>query len=440
MRNTALDRTHDLKRRSWVASANAHLVFPIQNLPLGIYSYGNETIRRFGVAIGDEIIDVTAALNAGLLNGDAAQAARLVQGGSLNALLASGPALRKALRHAIGDLLDVACEAGQRAASLAHALIRSQAECRIHLPVEIGNYTDFFAGIHHVRAAGAILRPEDPLPENYKYLPLAYHGRASSIRPSGEEIRRPHGQFSSGLGVTPCFAYSEQLDFELELGCYVGTGNELGSPIPISEARTQITGLCLLNDWSARDIQRWEMKPLGPFLGKSFHTTVSPWIVTAEALAPFGAPMQSRLEGDPPLLGYLHDQEDQESGAFDIELTVMIRTARMRAMAERPAKIVTSNARYLYWTLAQMIAHHTVNGCNLQPGDLLGTGTISGPTHKELGSLLELTRGGAEAVILPNGEQRIFLEDGDEIMLSACCQREGFATIGFGSCSGLVVT
>lgn len=432
-----LDETHDPGRRSWVASANlAGTDFPIQNLPLGIFSPPNDR-RRFGVAIGDAIFDVGIALDAGLLHGDTAILAACCAAGRLNDLFEQGPNALSAVRRQIGDCLDATTAPAERARAVA-SLLHRQADCTMHVPVDVRNYTDFFAGIHHARAAGALLRPDDPLPANYHYVPIAYHGRASSVRASGA-IRRPRGQLPSGPGQAPRFAPTGRLDFELELGFYIGRGNPLGEPIPIAQAGSHIAGLCLLNDWSARDIQRWEMAPLGPFLAKSFSTTVSPWVVTAQALQPFRTGAFARAAGEPAPLSYLHDDADAQTGGYDIELEVLIETARMREAGAAPVTLVTSNARYLYWTLAQMVTHHSSGGCNLQPGDLIGTGTISGPARASSGSMLELTAGGAAMVTLPNGERRGFLEDGDEIILSARCTRDGFVPIGFGRAIGRVV-
>lgn len=431
-----LDDTHHPARRSWVASANLPgAAFPIQNLPLGIFSIDGGA-RRFGVAIGTSIFDTGAALDAGLFSGLAAGVAETGRAGRLNEVFALGLAPLKEFRTQMGDLLDT------RTATTAPALsglLHQQADCELHLPVDVKNYTDFYAGIYHARAAGALLRPDDPLPPNYKYVPIAYHGRASSVRVSGGDVKRPHGQAPQGPGMAPAFGPSRALDIELEMGFYVGPGNELGEPIPIAEATGHIAGLCLLNDWSARDIQRWEMIPLGPFLGKSFSTTVSPWVITTDALLPFRTTAFIRPEGDPAPLDYLRDAKDAQTGGYDIGLEVLIRTARMRDAEEPAVTIITSNAKYLYWTLAQMVAHHSSGGCNLQPGDLIGTGTISGPTRAELSSLLELTMGGTEPVTLPNGERRGFLEDGDEISLTAHCQRSGFVSIGFGAATGRII-
>lgn len=431
---TAFDQTHDPKRRSWVDSANRDGAdFPIQNLPFGVFSPAGG-VPRFGIAIGDQILDVGAARDAGLLTGAAAEAADAAQAGALNALFALPAAVRTDLRRQVSVLLDASAPARPE-------LLHDAGACRLLLPTEVRNYTDFFAGIHHARAAGALMSPDNPLSPNYKWVPIAYHGRASSVRVSGGDVRRPQGQRppASGGDGKPGFGPSERLDIELEMGFYIGPGNDLGEPIPVAEAGERIVGFCLLNDWSARDIQRWEMFPLGPFLGKSFSTTVSPWVVSADALLPFRTPAMVRPEGDPAPLDYLLDGADQAAGGLDVELTVWLTTARMRAEGQGPTVIITSNAQYLYWTPAQMVAHHSSGGCNLLPGDLLGTGTISGPTRAQLSSLLELTMGGREPVTLPNGEQRGFLVDGDEITFTARCQRDGFAPIGFGACTGTII-
>ncbi len=435
---TTTDETHDPARRSWVLSANSgDTDFPIQNLPLGIFSLADGE-PRFGVAIGDAILDIGAALRAGLLSGTAADVVEAGRSGQLNAVFAMGAASLKAFRKQIGLLLDAQTAEGREAQAVP-GLLHDQAACAMHLPVQVKNYTDFYAGIHHARAAGALLMPENPLPPNYKFVPIAYHGRASSVRVSGGDIKRPLGQRPGAPGQTPTFGPCEKLDLELEMGFYVGQSNALGEPIPMAEASSHIAGLCLLNDWSARDIQRWEMVPLGPFLGKNFSTTVSPWVITLDALQPFRTTAFPRPEGDPAPLDYLTDEQDTQTGGFDIELAVLIRTERMRQEGQAPVTLITSNARHLYWTLAQMIAHHSSGGCNLQSGDLIGTGTISGPTRQELSSLLELTMGGLEPATLPNGEQRGYLNDGDEIFLTAKCHRDGFTSIGFGSASGRIV-
>ena len=432
-RASALDETHDPARRSWVGSANRpDTDFPIQNLPFGVFAPSGGRPRG-GIAIGDTILDISAAQAAGLFEGEAAQAAEAASGPALNPLLALGPDAARALRRQAGALLD----AGSKPRP---DLLHEAAGSALHLPVTVRNYTDFYAGIHHATAATSIMRPgTPPLPPNYKYVPIAYHGRASSVRASGGEVRRPAGQRAPDPTEPPTFGPSERLDLELEMGLFVGAGNALGEPIPIAEAGRHVWGFCLLNDWSARDIQAWEMAPLGPFLGKNFSTTISPWIVTADALAPFRVGAMTRPEGDPRPLDYLWSEDDQQSGGLDVDLAVSMRTGRMREAGEAAAVIIRSNARHLYWTPAQMLAHHSSGGCNMLPGDVLGTGTISGPTDEQLSSLLELTFGGRKPFTLPNGERRGFLENGDEVIFSARCRREGFASIGFGPCSGRIV-
>jgi fumarylacetoacetase len=426
-----MDQTHDAARRSFVASANGHADFPIQNLPLGVVSPGGAAPRA-AVAIGDEILDLEALLDAGLLHGASADAAEAARGGALNGLLALGPNARRALRGRLSELL---AEGSADRAKVARAL-HPAAGCRVLLPAQIGDYTDFFAGIHHAMNAGAMFRPDNPLLPNYKYVPIGYHGRASSIVPSGHPVRRPNGQRKPANETVPSFGPSRNLDYELELGIWVGPGNALGEPIPIAEAASHIAGFCLLNDWSARDIQGWEYQPLGPFLAKSFCSTISPWIVTAEAMEPFRAPQPPRPEGDPKPLDYLWDGDDQAGGALDLALEVHLLTPAMRAAGLAPHRLSRGNALALYWTPAQLVAHHSCGGCNLRPGDLLGTGTIS--TESDLGSLLEITRGGREPLTLPGGETRRFLEDGDEVVLTARASRAGRATIGFGECRGVV--
>lgn len=433
-----IDHTHDPHRRSWVDSANAPGAdFPVQNLPLGIFAPAGAAPRA-GVAIGTMILDLPAAAKAGLLDGDVALAVA-TDGVSLNTLLARGAALRQALRHQVSALLDAAGAPGEQARALSATLLHASADCTLLLPADIRNYTDFYAGIYHARAAGALMMPDNPLPANYKWVPIAYHGRASSVRASGGTIRRPHGQRRpTTAGAAPAFGPCERLDLELELGMLIGPGNALGEPVAIDAAHEQIAGYCLLNDWSARDFQFWEMVPLGPFLGKNFSTTISPWIITPEALAPFRCAAMARPEGDPAPLPYLHAASDQEKGGVDIALTVWLTTGQMRAAGAPAHAIVHSNARHLYWTPGQMVAHHTSGGCNLVPGDLIGSGTISGPTRDQLSSLLELTAGGTEPVVLPNGERRSWLEDGDEIVFTGRCEREGFVGIGFGQCGGRI--
>jgi fumarylacetoacetase len=425
------DATHDAGRRSWVSSADFHPDFPIQNLPFGVFSPAGAAPRG-GVAIGDAILDLAACSEAGLFSGPAQAAAEAAAGPTLNGFLALGRAARVALRNAVSDLLDAR-------STNRPELLHQAAECTMHVPAAIGDYTDFYAGINHATNVGRQFRPDNPLMPNYKYVPIAYHGRASSVRPSGFAFHRPKGQRKPASETVPTYGPSRNLDYELELGIWVGPGNALAEPIPIAEAAEHIGGFCLLNDWSARDIQGWEYQPLGPFLAKNFCTTISPWIITPEALAPFRIAQAERPEGDPAPLDYLRDEGDQGDGALDLALEVFIHTAGLREKGLPPHRLSSGNARHLYWTVAQMVAHHSCNGCDLHAGDLFGSGTISGATPDSYGSLLEITNGGRQPLALDSGETRRFLEDGDEIILRARASREGAATIGFGDCRGTVL-
>ncbi|MBS0353685.1 MAG: fumarylacetoacetase [Proteobacteria bacterium] len=431
-----LNETHDPALQSWVTSANAaHGDFPIQNLPFAAFRRaGSGEAWRIGVAIGDRLLDLAAAEARGVFAGEAAEAARACTGESLNPLMALGAAKWSALRLALSRLL--------RAASEAEPVLRDclipQAEAEYTLPATIGDYTDFYTSIHHATRVGRLFRPDNPLLPNYKWVPIGYHGRSSSIGVSGQAFARPRGQTLPPGADAPIFGPSQRLDYELELGVFIGRGNEIGKPIPLDEADEHAFGLCLLNDWSARDLQAWEYQPLGPFLSKSFATTISPWIVTLDALAPYRVPWL-RPDEDPQPLPYLESAANRASGAFDIQLQVLLETARMHDAGAPPAPLSRTNFRHAYWTLAQMVAHHTVNGCNLRPGDLLGSGTQSGPTLEEAGSLLELTGGGKQPVVLPNGEARTFLEDGDTVVMRAWCERPGAARIGFGELTGRVL-
>ncbi|WP_036050387.1 fumarylacetoacetase [Bradyrhizobium sp. Tv2a-2] len=433
-----IDETHDPKRRSIVDAANRpDAEFPIQNLPLGVFSTADDPAPRIGIAIGDQVFDLGKASAGSDRFGEATRAA--LQAPVLNPLFSLGRKALRELRHIATEMLDERTS-GSLVQQHASELLVPLEHCALHLPTKVSNYTDFYAGIYHARAAGALLTPENPLPANYKWVPIAYHGRASSVQVGQGMVRRPLGQRPpAAAGEPPGFGPCERLDFELEMGFYLARGNRLGSPIRIGEAAEQIAGFSLLNDWSARDIQRWEMYPLGPFLSKSFATSVAPWIVTTDALAPFRVPALPRPEGDPRPLDYLSDEMDQTCGGLDVHLQVLLSTETMRRSNEPAVEILTSNARYLYWTPAQMIAHHTINGCNLQSGDLIGTGTISGPSPAELSSMLEFTNGGSKPVVLPNGEQRGFLQDGDEITFRGRCHRSGFVSIGFGSCVGRIL-
>ncbi len=431
----SIDVTHDPSLTSWVDSANRpECDFPLQNLPFAVFRRaGSGEPLRCGVGIGDAVLDLTALGSAAPRSGPAAEALAACAAPALNGLMALGPAAALALRRTLSELLS---SGSPHAAALASALV-PQTGAEFAVPAHIGDYTDFYTSIHHATAVGRLFRPDQPLLPNYKWVPIAYHGRASSIGVSGQQVRRPHGQLLPRGAERPHLALSERLDYELELGVLIGSGNALGEPIALEHAERHVFGLCLLNDWSARDVQAWEYQPLGPFLAKNFATTVSPWVVTLEALAPFRAPWQ-RPAADPAPLPYLDGVALRAAGALDISLSVALETARMRERSAPPVQLSQSNFRDSYWSLAQMVTHHTVNGCNLAPGDLLGTGTQSGPQPHEAGSLLELTGGGKQPVVLPDGETRTFLADGDRVILRAWCERAGLRRIGFGEAAGTV--
>jgi fumarylacetoacetase len=430
-----IDATHDPTLRSWVKSANGHADFPIQNLPFGVFSTAADPTPRGGVAIGDDILDLGAADRPGLFDGAAARAAGAACRNQLNDFMRLGAGPRNQLRTRISELL----REGASEQSRLEGLLHDAGDCIMHLPAAVGDYTDFYAGIHHATNVGRQFRPDNPLLPNYKYVPIGYHGRSSSIRVSGTPVRRPSGQRKPGAETVPTFGPSRNLDFELELGVWIGTGNPLGESIPIADAAEHIAGFCLLNDWSARDIQGWEYQPLGPFLAKSFCTSISPWIVTPEALAPFRLAQPPRPDGDPEPLPYLLDDRDQRIGALDIEIEVLLLTPESAAAGLPPRRLSVSNTRHLYWTVAQLVAHQSSNGCNLQPGDLFGSGTISAPTPDGLGSLLEITEGGRRPLDLGDGQTRRFLLDGDEVIFRAHARRDGFASIGFGEVRGRII-
>jgi fumarylacetoacetase len=426
-----IDETHNPKLQSWVVSANGHPDFPIQNLPLGVFSVGSKG-PHIGVAIGDSVLDLNSMATAGLLDSHWTLALSL---GCLNAWFAHGPEDSANLRRRLSELLS---HESHRAAVEPHLV--GQDRVTMHLPCTIGDYTDFYVGIHHATNVGKQFRPDQPLLPNYKYVPIGYHGRASSVRVSGHPVIRPKGQRKLPDAEVPEYGPSRRLDYELELGIFIGRGNELGKAIPIGEAGGHIAGYCLLNDWSARDLQAWEYQPLGPFLAKNFLTSISPWVVTPEALAPFRRPMPPRPDGDPAPLPYLWDDGDQQGGGLGIGLEVSLLTSAMRDAVMAPHRLSRGEAAAaMYWSAAQIVAHHSSNGCNLQPGDLIGTGTLSTAEETGLGSLLEISKGGKEPVQLPNGEIRSFLEDGDELILAARCEGAGAVTIGFGTCSGMVL-
>jgi fumarylacetoacetase len=430
----SLNETHDPSRRSFVESANVPgCDFPIQNLPFGVFRLGPGEQPRVGVAIGDQIVDVSAA--AAFFDGAAAAAAQACGAPFLNPLMAMGPQAWSALRLALSRGLSTEGDGGMRL----RPYLTPTAYAEMRMPVAFRNFTDFFASIFHATSAGRLFRPDNPLSPNYKYVPLAYHSRTSSVRISGIAVKRPNGQRKTPDGSAPSFGPSRHLDFELELGAFIGTASELGRNIAIGEAANTVFGYCLLNDWSARDIQAWESQPLGPFLGKNFATTISPWVVTAEALAPFHTAAFARPEGDPAPLAYLDDPQDRAEGGLDITLEADLLTEAMRRDGLAPHRLTRSSFAQMYWTLAQMIAHHTSNGCNLEIGDLIGSGTVSGPEPSSWASLLELTARGANPIMLTNGETRAFVEDGDEIILRGFCEKPGRARIGFGECRAVVL-
>ena len=434
-----LNETHDAALRSWVESANSpETDFPIQNLPFGVFRRaGSREGPRGGIAIGDHILDLVACSRAGLLDGPAAEAAAACDSPSLNSLMALGPASWSALRAAASRLLR-ADGSGALSPTVRKDILVPMADAAMSLPAEIGDYTDFYASVHHATNVGSMFRPDNPLLPNYKHVPIGYHGRASSIVASGSLVRRPSGQLKDPAAEAPTFGPTKLLDYECEVGWFVGRGNELGSPIPLADAESHIFGLCLVNDWSARDVQAWEYQPLGPFLAKNFATTISPWIVTLEALAPFRGPAYERPPGDPEPLAHLDSRSNRSQGGIDIGLEVLLISAKMRAAGEPPARLSATSFTNMYWTIAQMLTHHASNGCNLRPGDLLASGTVSGPGKSERGCMLELTWRGAEPIRLPSGEERKFLQDGDEVVLRGSCERSGYRRIGFGECRGTI--
>lgn len=435
-----VNRTHSPDLCSWVPSANdARTDFPIQNLPYGVFVRRETSDSpRIGVAIGDQVLDLADCEQSGLLDDVGKDTREALRASTLNRLMALGCGHWSKLRHRISALLSKDNgELRDDRKTRERVLVAIEASTML-LPAEIGDYTDFYASIFHATNIGSMFRPDSPLLPNYKYLPVGYHGRASSLVASGAEVCRPRGQISVKDDKPPLFGESAQLDYELEVGCFVGPGNPLGSRVAIDAADSHIFGLCLVNDWSARDIQRWEYQPLGPFLAKSFATSISPWLVTSEALAPFRVPAFARPEGDPSPLPHLFSKADQARGAFAITLEVLLSSEQMRERELEPQLLSRGSFRDMYWTLAQMLAHHTSNGCNLRPGDLLASGTVSGQTKESRGSLLELTWRGTEPLTLPTGETRRFLNDGDEVTLRGFCESDGRRRIGFGECRGII--
>jgi fumarylacetoacetase len=434
-----VDQTHTPGRTSWVESANGATDFPIQNLPFGVFHRRDEEEPRVGIAIGDQILDVTACHDEGRFSGPAERAAEACAAPALNPLMALEREFRIDLRRQVSALLDSDSPAPQRTPRLADRLLVPMTEAEMLLPAAIGDYTDFYASIHHAGNVGSMFRPDNPLLPNYKWVPIGYHGRASSIVASGAPVRRPWGQLKDPQVDAPTFGPTRLLDYEMEVGCFVGPGNPLGQPVPLDRAEAHLFGLCLVNDWSARDVQSWEYQPLGPFLAKNFATTISPWVVTLEALEPFRVPAWRRPPDDPAPLPYLWSETDQARGGVDLVVEVYLASSRMREENIAPVRLSRGRAADLYWTVAQLLTHHTSNGCNLRAGDLFASGTVSGPEKEARGCLLELTWRGAEPITLPTGEVRKFLEDGDEVIMRGACERPGAARIGFGECRGVVV-
>lgn len=432
---TELNITHDPAQRSWVASANRpDHDFPLQNLPWGVFAVSGGR-PRVGVAIGDQILDIAAANGAGFFTQSAKVAADAAAGDALNALMALGASACSALRRQVFEMLvEGDGVAAVRARAQSAQLLLPAGAVEMRLPCKIEGFTDFLTSVDHLSRARRSTHPQNPVPEAFYHLPLAYNSRASSVRASGHNVVRPNGQSKVGDGAM-YFGPATALDFELELGALVATGNPLGSPIPVRTAGGHVFGYCLLNDWSARDIQRWETTPLGPFLGKSFCTVISPWVVSAEALAPFRVPARPHGMGEPATLPYLHDREDSLSGGLDLQLQAWLTSERMRAHNLAPVRVTTTNLRHLYWTFAQMIAHHSSNGCDLRTGDLIGSGTVSGPDLDSRGCLAEFQ----EPLHLPDGSTRQWLLDGDELVFRARASKPGRASIGFGECRSMVL-
>ncbi len=430
------NETHDPALQSWVDAANAPGAdFPVQNLPFAVFRRrGSSEAFRGGVAIGDQVLDLAAAHRADAFSGEAAGAAASCDAPSLNAFMALGPRAWSSLRLGLSRALREGSPQEQR---LRGCLV-PQGQVEFAVPAQIGDFTDFYASVHHALRVGKQFRPDNPLLPNYKWVPIAYHGRSSSIGVSGQSFPRPFGQTMPPGAEQPVFGPSKRLDYELEVGVFVGVGNEPGQRVAIAEAERHVFGLCLLNDWSARDIQAWEYQPLGPFLAKNFASTISPWIVTLEALAPYRVAW-TRDASEPQPLAYLDEPDQRTSGAIELELEAWLETPKMRDAGGEPARLSHTSFRHAYWTIFQMVAHHTVNGCNLQPGDLLGSGTQSGPAPEEAGSLLELAAGGKQPVKLPTGESRTFLEDGDCLILRGWCEKPGAARVGFGECRATVL-
>ena len=424
-----------LSRKSWVDAANDDSGFPLQNLPFCAFQVRGGG-QRLGVGIGDSILDLAMLARSEAMSGVPVDVREACMEPTLNQLMACGSGKTKELRRALTRILaeDAPEETVQKLRQLLHPMGAAQ----FCVPVAIGDYTDFYASIHHATNVGKLFRPDQPLMPNYKFVPIGYHGRASSVVISGTAVKRPNGQIKPASADVPTFGPSRQMDFELELGMYIGIGNSLGNPIDVDEAEKHIFGVSLVNDWSARDIQAWEYQPLGPFLGKSFATSVSPWVVAMDALAPYRVPPRPRAEGDPQPLPYLSPGNSDKQG-IDIHLEVYLSTQKMRGTSLDPVRLSAVSSRELYWSFAQMVAHHTSNGCNLRTGDLLASGTISGPSAGSQGSLLEITQRGAESLKLPSGEQRSFLEDNDEVTLRGFCDHDHLPRLSLGECKGMII-
>ncbi|MBA3335601.1 MAG: fumarylacetoacetase [Acidobacteria bacterium] len=434
------NKTHDQNLKSWVESANAlDTDFPIQNLPFCVFARGctYENVR-VGVAIGNFVLDVYACYECCLFDDESFTIAIAASNYCLDhSVMKKNANLQKAFRSRLVEILSA--DADEETQKQVKRNLIPMDEVDFYMPAHIGDYTDFYCSIFHASNVGAMFRPDNPLLPNYKFVPIGYHGRASSIVVSGTEITRPKGQNRTDPDAPPVYVSCKNLDYEMEVGFFIGKGNELGETISIEEAEEHIFGLCLVNDWSARDVQAWEYQPLGPFLAKSFATSVSPFVVTMEALAPFRTNAFARDEKDPQPLDYLSSEVNEKNGGFDITLEVYLQTEKMRDENAEPFLLSRSNTIDLYWTPAQMLTHHASNGCNLQTGDLMATGTVSGDSKDARGCLLELTWRGKEPIQLPNGEERRFLEDGDEVIMKGFCEREGFRRIGFGECRGVIL-
>jgi fumarylacetoacetase len=434
-----VNQTHDPRLTSWVPSAQGHPDFPIQNLPFGVFRRReSQDAPRVGIAIGDQILDLASWGGSGAPTGAAAQALAACAGPSLNPLMSLSREHWSALRTQVSAFLAQDSAAYRADPRVGDRVLVPMADVDMLLPAQVGDYSDFYASLYHASNVGSMFRPDNPLLPNYKWVPIGYHGRASSIVASGAPVRRPRGQIKGPGDEPPVYGPTRALDYEMEVGCYIGPGNPLGQPIELDHAGEHLFGMSLVNDWSARDIQTWEYQPLGPFLAKSFATTVSPWVVTFDALEPYRIPAFRRLPGDPGPLPYLDSPTDRSRGGVDLTVEVHLLTSQMREARLSPHQLSRSSMADLYWTVGQMLAHHTSNGCNLRPGDLFASGTISGPTNDARGCLLELTSRGSEPIELPTGETRRFLEDGDEVIMRGYCERRGAVRIGFGECRGVI--